>query len=93
LRTTSGPEVFHRHYNEQFLSAYPTIFMFLDVLQHIQTTTNIKCRGIETTVISRRSRKGEIRLFNVSEKVRTEENDRPNFVKAICYTFAVRTDL
>jgi hypothetical protein len=40
-RTTNGAESFHAHFNEQFYSAHPCIFVFLDNLLKIQTTTYI----------------------------------------------------
>ena len=41
-RTTNGAESLHTHYNEQFYAPHPTIFIFLDVLSKIQTTTYVK---------------------------------------------------
>jgi hypothetical protein len=45
-RTTNGAESFHAHYTEQFYAAHSTIFIFLDVLSKIQTTTYVKVRTI-----------------------------------------------
>jgi hypothetical protein len=54
-RTTNGAESFHAHYNEQFYAAHPTIFIFLDVLSKIQTTTYVKVRTIHMPAVIRRS--------------------------------------
>ena len=40
-RTNNGTESFHAHFNEQFYSAYPTIFIFLDTLKK-STGSNIR---------------------------------------------------
>jgi hypothetical protein len=40
-RTNNGPEAFNSHYNEQFYSSYPSMFVFLDTLTNIQPTTYI----------------------------------------------------
>ena len=54
-RKTNGAESFHAHYNEQFYAAHPTIFIFLDVLSKIQTTTYVKVRTIHMPAVIRRS--------------------------------------
>ncbi|KAE9523762.1 hypothetical protein AGLY_015822 [Aphis glycines] len=41
-KTTNGPESFHRHYNEQFYSAHPSLWKVIEVLKEIQVETNIK---------------------------------------------------
>ena len=46
-RTNNGPESFHSHFNDQFYSAHPCIYVFIDVLKQIQTTTYIKIRGLD----------------------------------------------
>ena len=37
-RTNNGPESFHAHFNAQSYARHPNIFIFLDVLQQIQTS-------------------------------------------------------
>jgi hypothetical protein len=37
-RTNNGPESFHVHFNAQSYARHPNIFIFLDVLQQIQTS-------------------------------------------------------
>ena len=46
-RTINGPESFHSHFNDQFYSAHSCIYVFIDVLKQIQTTTYIKIRGLD----------------------------------------------
>jgi hypothetical protein len=43
-RTDNGPESFHSHFNDQFYCAHPCIYVFIDVLKQIQTTTYIKIK-------------------------------------------------
>lgn len=44
-RTNNSAESFHAHFNAQFYSAHPTIFIFMEVLQKLQATTYVKIRG------------------------------------------------
>ena len=46
-RTNNGPESFHAHYNEQFCSSHPTIYLFIDNIIKFQTTAYIKMRSID----------------------------------------------
>ena len=43
-RTTNGPESFHAHLNEQFYACHPSIFIFVDILLQLQTTSYINMR-------------------------------------------------
>ena len=45
-RTTNGLESFHAHLNEQFYTCHPSIFVFVDVLLQLQTTSYIKMRTL-----------------------------------------------
>ena len=47
-RTNNGPEAFHRHYNDQFYSSHPSMFVFLDQIVKLQTTTYIKLTSTNT---------------------------------------------
>jgi hypothetical protein len=40
-RTNNGPESFHSHYNEQFYTRHLTIYIFIDVIEQIQSITYI----------------------------------------------------
>lgn len=46
--TTNACESFHSHFNNSFYSSHPSIFVFLQVLEKIQTETYIKCNSINT---------------------------------------------
>jgi hypothetical protein len=54
-RTNNGPERFHGHFNAQFYARHPNIFIFLDVLKQIQTSTYIKIRSLDTPALQRRT--------------------------------------
>ena len=87
-RTTNGPESFHAHYNEQFYSAHPSIFIFLDVLLKIQITTYIKCRGLGTQATQRRSEKEKVLdLMQKHTKFMAGDIDRRQFIKAIGFKY------
>ena len=55
-RTNNGPESFHTHFNEQFYSHYPNMFIYIDVIKKIQTTTYIKVRSMDTPAEVRKKR-------------------------------------
>ena len=44
-RTNNAAELFHAHFNAQFYTTHPTIFIFLEVLAKLQVTTYVKMRG------------------------------------------------
>jgi hypothetical protein len=65
-RTINGPESFHSDFNDQFYSAHPCIYVFIDVLKQIQTTTYIKIRGLDNPATVRRTEKEkliDLRMF------------------------------
>ena len=59
-RINNGPECFHSHFNDQFYSAHPCIYVFIDVLKQIQTTTYIKIRGLDNPATVRRTEKEKL---------------------------------
>ena len=61
-RTIHGRESFHSHFNDQFYSAHPCIYVFIDVLKQIQTTTFIKIRGLDNPA-SQAHREGKTCVF------------------------------
>jgi hypothetical protein len=84
-RTTNGAESFHAH---------PCIFVFLDNLLKIQTTTYIKVRCLEIPAVMRRSEKEKNDYLMVQfAKLQNGESDRQHFLKAIGFKFSARTDL
>jgi hypothetical protein len=93
-RTTNGAELFHAHYNEQFYAVHPTIFIFLDVLSKIQTTTYVKVRTIHMPAVIRRSEMEKLSsLMNQYSNLQANEIDRYQFVKAIGYKYSAKTDI
>ena len=44
-RINNGPESFHAHYNEQFYSSHPAIYVFIDNIIKLQTTTEHQRSG------------------------------------------------
>ena len=56
-RTTNACENFHRHFQDNFPSAYPNIFLFLDILEKEQQKIQLKIRTIEPTAPKRRKTK------------------------------------
>jgi hypothetical protein len=93
-RATNGAESFHAHYNEQFYAAHPTIFIFLDVLSKIQTTTYVKVRTIHMPAVIRRSEMEKLSyLMDQYSKLQANEIDRYQFVKAIGYKYSAKTDI
>jgi hypothetical protein len=59
-RTNNGPESFHSHFNDQFYSAHPCIYVLIGVLKQIQTTTYIKIRGLDNPATVRRTEKEKL---------------------------------
>ena len=53
-RTNNGPDAFHFHYNEQFYSSHPSMFVFLDNFTKIQATTSIKIRNFSSKAVRSR---------------------------------------
>ena len=94
-RTTNGAESFHAHYNEQFYAAHPTIFIFLDVLSKIQTTTYVKVRTIHMPAVIRRSDDSEMEKLSMDQysNLQANEINRYQFVKAIGYKYSAKTDI
>jgi hypothetical protein len=54
-RTNNAAESFHSHFNAQFYSAHPSIFVFMDVIQKLQPDTYVKIRSSTQPAMSRKS--------------------------------------
>jgi hypothetical protein len=73
-RTNNGPESFHAHYNEQFYSSHPAIYIFIDNIIKFQTTTYIKMRSIdEVAPRSRLEKEKEQSLVSLYEQYCIEQ--------------------
>ena len=93
-RTTNGPESFHSHFNSQFYASHPSIFIFLNVLQKIQTTTYIKIRSLSTCAPVRKADRERIEsVVEMFRKYSQGEISRLEFLKSVGYKFSARTDL
>ena len=49
-RNNNGPESFHAHFNEQLYKSHPHIYLFVDTIIKLQTTSYIKsyCSAVST---------------------------------------------
>ena len=93
-RTNNGPESFHSHYNEQFYTAHPSIYIFIDVIKQIQSTTYIKIRGLDTPATHKRSGLEKVMYARQQyAKLESGEITRSTYIKSMGFKFAARTDL
>ena len=56
-RTNNAAVSFHSHFNAQFYSAHPSIFVFMDVIQKLQSVTYVKIRSSTHPAMSRKSKR------------------------------------
>ena len=81
--TNNGPEAFHSHFNGQFYSAHPPIYVFLDVLLKQQTVTYINIRGLDVVAAIRREEKEKTDCsIEQFQKFENGEMTRQQFFKA-----------
>ena len=94
-RINNDPECFHSHFNDQFYSAHPCIYVFIDVLKQIQTTTYIKIRGLDNPATVRRTEKEKLALFSLEQyrRLETGEISRATYMKSMGLKCSARTDL
>ena len=94
LRTNNVPESFHVHFNAHFYARHHNIFIFLDVLQQIQTSTYINIRSLDTPALQRRM---EVEQMNYSlEKFQdylSGTTSRCTYISSLGYKFSARTDI
>ena len=62
-RTNNATESFHAHFNQQFYSAHPCIFVFVDVIKKIQCITYIKIRSLDSEAPIRKGDREKIQFF------------------------------
>jgi hypothetical protein len=85
---------FHSHFNDQFYSAHPCIYVFIDVLKQIQTTTYIKIRGLDNPATFRRTEKEKLAFSSEQyRRLETGEISRATYMKSMGLKFSARTDL
>ena len=47
---TNGVENFHRHYNSQFYSPHPNIYLVIDTILQIQSELDLKLNSIKKNI-------------------------------------------
>lgn len=92
-RTTNGAEAFHSHFNKQFYSAHPNVFLCISVLEEIQRTTYIKQKSCDRQAILRKQDKEKL-VFVETKYAEYIQNqlERITYLKSVCYKF-LPTDL
>lgn len=87
-RTNNGPEAFHRHYNDQFYSSHPSMFVFIDNIIKLQATTYIKLRSTNGTAVrSRHNSEKESFAVETYQKYASGELSRREYVCVLSYKF------
>lgn len=88
-RTTNACESFHAHFNSQFYSSHPNIYVFLDVLKNIQTDVYIKLNSLDlpVSVNNKRYRMRLQYLNSLVNKYQSKEINRFDFVKCASFYF------
>lgn len=66
-KTTNGVESFHRHYNSQFYSPHPNMYLVIDTVLQIQTESELKLNSIKKNIINVQ-RKDTIEKINFLDK-------------------------
>jgi len=93
-RTNNGSESFHSHYNEQFYSHHPNIYIFIDVIKKIQATTYVKMRSLDMPAAVRKQEKEKMDF--VIEKYQLYvrgDITRSQYIRCVAYKYYDRTDL
>lgn len=90
-RTNNGCEAFHHHFNEQFYRHSPNIFMLVDVLLKLQSTTYVKIRSLGNIVHqTRRDREKQAFLHQQQERYNNGQINRSQFVTSVGYRFRAK---
>jgi hypothetical protein len=93
-RINNGSESFHSHYNEQFYSHHPNIYIFIDVIKKIQATTYVKMRSLDMSAAVRKQEKEKMDF--VIEKYQLYVRGvitRSQYIRCVAYKYSARTDL
>ena len=88
MRTTNACESFHKHFADQFYSAHPSVFAFLDKLKQLQTHTYTKIAAAAADLQAPPRRQRQQRIQNMAETKRQYENGditRYQFVKKMAF--------
>jgi hypothetical protein len=93
-RTTNGLEFFHSHFSQQFYSAHPTIFAFVDIILKLQTATYVKIRSLDLPANTRKNDHEKIDfLLDQYRQYSCGDISLQQYVKSIGYKYAARTDM
>ena len=85
-RTNNAAESFHAHFNAQFYTAHPTIFVFLEVLLKLQATTYVKMRGTNVVAPYKKTeRERNEFILKQYEKYTSGEITRSEYINALGY--------
>lgn len=88
-RTTNCCESFHSKFNECFYKTYPSLFMFINVLNNFQTQTYVKLNSVHEPV-RHKDLKTKCRQVFLEEKIAdyfVNKIDRLQFVKCLGYFY------
>ena len=85
---------FHAHFNAQFYARHPNIFIFLDLLQQIQTSTYITIRSLDTPSLQRRM-EVEKMIYSLEkyQDYLSGTTTRYTYISSLGYKFSARTDM
>jgi hypothetical protein len=88
-RTNNAAESYHANLNEQFYSPHPTIFVFRDVVQKLQSVSYVKIRGSDTQFLTRRAEREKHQfLMRQYNKLLSGEIDRSEYVRSLGYRYS-----
>ena len=82
-RTSNAAESFHAQLNEQFYTAHPTIFLFLEVLVKLQAKTYVKMRG--TNVVAPYKKTEKELILKQFEKYTSGEITCSEYINSLGY--------
>jgi hypothetical protein len=69
-RTTNGPESIHAHFNGQFYCSHSSIYLSLNIVLKLHTTSYIKIRSINEKVpLSRADKEKEQSLIDLTQSI------------------------
>ena len=93
-RTNNAAESFHAHFNEQFYTSHPSIYVYLDVLVKLQSTNYIKIRSISKPATMRKpeQNRNEYAISHYNKYI-LGEIDRHNYMKSLGNKFRANTKL
>ena len=93
-RTNNSSESFHSHYNEQFYSHHPNIYIVIDVIKKNQATTYVKMRSLDmpAAVTKQEKEKMDFVIEKCQLYVRGDIT-RSQYIRCVAYKYSARTDL